>query len=63
MFDPPEMVAYARIPFTENDSAAHRALARKAAQESIVLLKNDNNTLPFSKTSRPLRSLTKRGRT
>jgi beta-glucosidase len=33
MFDPPEMVAYARIPFSENDSPAHRALSRKAAQE------------------------------
>src|SRR6266566_7175427 len=25
MFDPPEMVAYARIPFSENDSPEHRA--------------------------------------
>jgi beta-glucosidase len=49
MFDPPEMVAYARIPFSENDSAAHRALSRKAAQESIVLLKNETNTLPLKK--------------
>src|SRR5215813_4471241 len=49
MFDPPEMVAYARIPFSENDSAAHRALSRKAAQESIVLLKNDANALPLKK--------------
>src|SRR6266851_901617 len=49
MFDPPEMVAYARIPFSENDSPAHRALSLKAAQESIVLLKNENNTLPLKK--------------
>src|SRR3977135_2654477 len=49
MFDPPEIVPYARIPFSENDSAAHRALSRKAAQESIVLLKNENNTLPLKK--------------
>jgi len=49
MFDPPEMVAYARIPFSENDSAAHRELSRKAAQESIVLLKNETNTLPLKK--------------
>jgi beta-glucosidase len=49
MFDPPEMVPYARIPFSENDSPAHRALSRKAAQESIVLLKNENNTLPLKK--------------
>ena len=39
MFDPPEMVAYARIPFSENDSPAHRALSLKAARESMVLLK------------------------
>ncbi len=49
MFDPPEMVAYARIPFSENDSPAHRALSLKAARESIVLLKNENNTLPLKK--------------
>jgi beta-glucosidase len=49
MFDPPEMVPYARIPFSENDSPAHRALALQAARQSIVLLKNDNNTLPLKK--------------
>jgi beta-glucosidase len=47
MFDPPEMVSYARIPFSENDSDAHRALALKAARESIVLLKNAAQTLPL----------------
>jgi beta-glucosidase len=41
MFDPPEIVPFAKIPFSENDSAAHRELARKAARESMVLLKND----------------------
>jgi beta-glucosidase len=41
MFDPPEMVAYARTPDSEIDSAAHRELALKAARESMVLLKND----------------------
>ena len=41
MFDPPEMVKYAQIPFSENDSAANRELARKAAREAMVLLKND----------------------
>ncbi len=49
MFDPPEKVLYAQIPFSENDSPAHRALSRKAAQESIVLLKNENHTLPLNK--------------
>ena len=37
---------YAQIPFSEVDSAEHRALALKTAQESIVLLKNDG-TLPL----------------
>ena len=49
MFDPPEMVAYARIPISENDSPAHRALSLKAARESIVLLKNADNALPLKK--------------
>lgn len=49
MFDPPEMVPFARIPITENDSEAHRKLALQAARESIVLLKNENNTLPLKR--------------
>jgi beta-glucosidase len=49
MFDPPDMVAYARIPFSENDKPAHRELALKTARESIVLLKNENKTLPLKK--------------
>ena len=43
MFDPPEMVKYTQIPFSENDSAAHRELALKIARESMVLLKNDGS--------------------
>lgn len=49
MFDPPELVPYAQIPFSENDSQAHRELSLQAAHESIVLLKNEANTLPLSK--------------
>jgi beta-glucosidase len=49
MFDPPEMVPYAKIPFSANDSIEHRRLALEAARESIVLLKNEHNTLPLSK--------------
>jgi beta-glucosidase len=41
MFDPPENVKYAQIPFRENDGEPHRQLALKAARESMVLLKND----------------------
>src|SRR6185503_11633244 len=49
MFDPPEMVTYARIPFSQNDTPEHRQLALKTARESIVLLKNASNTLPLKK--------------
>ena len=41
MFDPPEMVKYAQIPITANDTEQHRQLALKVARESMVLLKND----------------------
>ena len=41
MFDPPEMVPYAQIPYSENDSEPHRQLALTTARESMVLLKND----------------------
>jgi beta-glucosidase len=48
MFDPPETVPYAKISLAENDTAEHRALARKVADESIVLLKNDG-LLPLNR--------------
>ena len=40
MFDPPDSVRWARIPFSVLDQPAHRALARQVTRESIVLLKN-----------------------
>ncbi|WP_026713554.1 beta-glucosidase [Flavobacterium daejeonense] len=49
MFDPEEIVPYANIPFSENNSPAHDYLARIASQKSIVLLKNQNQILPLSK--------------
>jgi beta-glucosidase len=50
MFDPPEMVKYAQIPYSENDSPVHRELALETARKSIVLLKNERRTLPLSKS-------------
>jgi beta-glucosidase len=48
MFDPASEVRYARLPFHEVDSEAHRKLALKTADEAMVLLKNDGNVLPLS---------------
>jgi beta-glucosidase len=41
MFDPPDMVPYTKIDERELDSAEHREHARRLANESMVLLKND----------------------
>ena len=49
MFDPVEEVPYAQIPMDVVSSPEHRALALETAQKSIVLLKNENNTLPLKK--------------
>ncbi|NML67220.1 glycosyl hydrolase [Hymenobacter sp. RP-2-7] len=49
MFDPVERVKYAQIPLSVVESAPHQAHALKMARESIVLLKNERNTLPLRK--------------
>jgi beta-glucosidase len=49
MFDPPEMVKYANIPYSINDCEQNKALARETALKSIVLLKNQDNLLPLKK--------------
>lgn len=46
MFDPPGVDPYSKIDKAELDSPEHRAMARKLAIESMVLLKNDG-TLPL----------------
>ena len=52
LLDPPEMVPYTKIKGTAPvwDNREHKALARLAAQESIVLLKNWDHSLPLDKT-------------
>ncbi len=47
LFDPPGTVPLATLPPSMNDNREHDALALKLAQESLVLLKNDNRTLPL----------------
>ncbi|HWO14288.1 MAG TPA: glycoside hydrolase family 3 N-terminal domain-containing protein, partial [Polyangiaceae bacterium] len=54
MFDPPERVPYAKIPISENDSSAHRQVAREAARKAIVLLKNEGGLLPLSPSLRKI---------
>lgn len=49
MFDPSERVKYASIPYSVVDSKQNRDLALESARRSIVLLKNDNHTLPLKK--------------
>ncbi len=48
MFDPPERVPWGHLTLADNDTPDHRQLALKAARESIVLLKNERNTLPLN---------------
>jgi beta-glucosidase len=49
LFDPPEMVSYAQIPYSVLDSSKHQDLALETAHKSIVLLKNEGNLLPLKK--------------
>ena len=49
MFDPDELVKWSKIPYSVVDCQEHKDKALKMARESIVLLKNKNNTLPLSK--------------
>jgi beta-glucosidase len=53
MFDPPARVRWAQTPYSVNDAPEHDRLARRVAQESIVLLKNAG-VLPLRKDFRSL---------
>jgi beta-glucosidase len=48
MFDPPDQVPYAQIPFSVVDSPEHRELALEVARQSLVLLKNEDHLLPLN---------------
>jgi beta-glucosidase len=49
LFDPADKVKYANIPVSVLESDSHKALAKKMAQESVVLLRNEGNLLPLDK--------------
>jgi beta-glucosidase len=54
LFDPDSSVRWARIPFSDNDSPAHRALALQVARESMVLLRNAGRLLPLRRNLRTI---------
>jgi len=49
MFDPPERVPYAHIPYSALDSPSHQEIALEATRKSLVLLKNEGSLLPLKK--------------
>jgi beta-glucosidase len=51
LLDPVGCSPYDRIPASDNNTPQHRALALRAAEESIVLLRNDG-TLPLRSSQR-----------
>lgn len=50
-FDDPSLNPYAGLGPADVDTPEHRALALSAAQQGIVLLKNEGNLLPLGKQS------------
>jgi len=52
-FDPPERV-FPSITPADNDTEAHRALALRVAEQSMVLLKNADNLLPLRQAPRAI---------
>lgn len=56
LFDDPSLNPYSKIPVSVIGSEKHKELALEAARQSIVLLKNEKNTLPID--PRKVRSIT-----
>jgi beta-glucosidase len=54
MFDPPERVKRARIPYSVNDSSQNARLAEETDRKSNVLLKNQRDMLPLRKNLRTI---------
>lgn len=52
MFDPPSNLPWSKLSPSIVNSPAHRKWARRAARESMVLLKNQKQLLPLSKDTR-----------
>lgn len=50
MFDPAAMVPFSKIGVSSLEAKPHKDHALKMANESVVLLKNQNNLLPLSKS-------------
>jgi beta-glucosidase len=54
MFDPAQSLPWAKLTPDVISSEKHHALAVQAAREAMVLLENNNNTLPLSKSIKTL---------
>jgi beta-glucosidase len=54
MFDPKDKNPFSKIDISALEAPEHKAHALKMAQEAMVLLKNENNTLPLSKNIRKI---------
>ena len=52
MFDPPEKSPYAKLGHSVINCEKHQQLALKAAEKSIVLLKNDKGILPLDDSAK-----------
>jgi beta-glucosidase len=54
MFDSPERVPWSNIPYESVNSRKHERIAYETTLKSLVLLKNEKNTLPLSKDLKTL---------